>query len=219
MQIGQITSNNITNEEITIKDFEIIPVDYRYFENIEPTTETAIVYPFEKNKTYYLRIYISFAQKGKIRVSLCNLESMKMAKEMPIRIIPYSIAGYYDFIFTPDRNYNYLIFVSEEAIQCNARLENVFFEKIVNVLENKEYALLKDIGIQGEPGLRFSINGESFTLGKSGSFYLSDLEIRQLGFHIRENYSNDLSNLTSFPFGNNGKEFFIVNFQYKKEGD
>lgn len=224
MKIGQITSNSITkNEDITndlnfkYYDYSDKKVKYKYFENSDYEYESAIAYPFEKNITYYLRTNISASSTTRIKVLLCNLnsENGRVIKEMPVRIIPNYISGYYDFIFTPDRDYNYLIFISEDGTNyCKATLTDIFCEKLENILKDKKYHLLKDIGIQGEPGLRFSINGESFTLGKSGYFYLSDLEIRQLGFHIRENYSNDLSSLTSFPFGNNGKEFFIVNFQY-----
>ena len=217
MKIGQITSNSITeNEDITNElEYYEKKINYKYFENPNISKdESAIGYSFKKNITYYLRTDISASSTSRIKVLLCNLEDGKASKEMPVRIIPNYISGYYDFIFTPDRDYNYLIFISEDATNCGAILKDIFCEKLKNILENKEYKILKDIGIQGEPGLRFSLNGEDFTLGKSGYFYLADLEIRQLGFHIRENYSNNLSDLTSFPFGNNGKEFFIVSFQY-----
>jgi hypothetical protein len=130
---------------------------------------------------------------------------------MPIRIIPSFSIGFYDFIFTPDRDgYNHILFVSLNPTPTNSISvslgQQYKIEKLTNIVENGNF---KEIGIQGEPGLRFSINGGDFTLGKSGSFYLSDIEITQMGFHIREKINNPP---ISLPF-NKDKEFFIVSFQ------
>lgn len=174
MNIGQITSQSSSETELIarIQKGEIF---------IEENKN------FEKGITYYL----SFQYTGKSQNKTKILLSKNQKEQMPIRVLPIlEKSKTYDFIFTPDRDYNSIIF-------DNVTLEasNLVLIKLNNILGNVK--IIKDLGIQGEPGLRFSINGDDFTLGKSGFFYLSDLDITKVCFHKRTK-----------------EEFFIMTYQY-----
>jgi hypothetical protein len=215
MQIGQITSKNISENSV-VEDLTETEINYKYFSNTDNTTvEKGLLKKsvFEKDKTYYLKLKLtssatSFPQK--VKVKLCNIIKDNVTEEMPIRLIPNFIDNrVYDFIFTPDKNYSYFIIISTDGKQCSISFKDIFCEEISNVLNQTGYSLIRDIGIQGSPGLRFAINGEGFTLGKSGNFYLSDLDITNIGFHLRGSIEKPF-----FPQEKNSKEFFIMSFQY-----
>ena len=73
--------------------------------------------------------------------------------------------------FTPNEDYQYLVFCRNEALDDEGitysirdinieRLKNLIDTYFSNSYQNLSY--LKNIGIQGEQGLRFSLNGEGF---------------------------------------------------------
>lgn len=212
MKLGQIISSSIENDK-TSMSLSRVKIGYSsYLNGTQEETGFKIsgnnnTSTFEKGATYYIQ-FNNLQKKDGVKIILFNTDT---GYEMPIRIIPSFSIGFYDFIFTPDRDgYNHILFVSLNSTPINSINvslgQQYKIEKLTNIVENGNF---KEIGIQGEPGLRFSINGGDFTLGKSGSFYLSDIEITQMGFHIREKIDNPPIGL---PF-NKDKEFFIVSFQ------
>lgn len=90
-------------------------------------------------------------------------------------------------IFTPNADiYNNLIIELDRT-----GIQNLGTSAIVDIQETEDYKVLqkivpisfegkgsiekiKEIGIQGNPGLLFAINGEPFRLGKTGTFILAD---------------------------------------------
>jgi hypothetical protein len=189
IKLGQITSKSVRNTKKE-KDIEI-----------EENIKNKLFFNFEKGQTYYLQLNLSSSNSDEIKVVLSNGKF-----EMPVRIIPNFSTGVYDFIFTPDRDYTYISFTSANVDNSSS----IIFQQLNNIFLN--YTNIKDIGLQGFPGLRFSINGESFTLGKSGFFYLSDINITQMGVYLRENIEN------TEDVVNKNKDFFIISFQYEDKG-
>ena len=186
IKLGQITSKSVINTEKNIE--------------IKDNIKNKLFFNFEKGQTYYLQLNL-LSTVSEIKVVLSN-----GTFEMPVRVIPNFSTGVYDFIFTPDRDYTYISFVSANVGDS----PSIIFQQLNNIFSN--YTNIKDIGLQGFPGLRFSINGESFTLGKSGFFYLSDINITQMGIYLRENIEN------TEDVVNNNKDFFIISFQYEDKG-
>ena len=190
IKLGQITSKskNIENTDIEITKGNI---------------ENQLSFDFKKGQTYYLQLNLSPSDStNEVKVVLSNGKF-----EMPVRIIPNFSTGVYDFIFTPDRDYTYISFVS-----ANVGNSPIIFQQLNNIFSS--YTNIKEIGIQGFPGLRFSINGEGFTLGKSGFFYLSDIDIIQMGVFLREKNLPEDINIPS----EDNKDFFIISFQYDDKG-
>ena len=61
------------------------------------------------------------------------------------------------------------------------------------------------MGLQGPPGLLFSMNGEEIRIGKSGIYEVEGININQLSFVIKNN--------SPIPYADN-LDYFIMDFQY-----
>lgn len=123
----------------------------------------------------------------------------------------------FELIFNPNLTYDQIVFElkrsSEDYSENDRQMKvNVLaFDKVNNIitdyLQNKYTNLksLKKIGIQGPPGLMFTINGEEIKIGKSGIYelYNENINISYLGFIIKDS-----------SFTQNGKDYFIMDFKY-----
>ena len=195
IKLGQITSKskNIENTDIEITKGNI---------------ENQLSFDFKKGQTYYLQLNLSSSSNSNSEVKVV-LSNGKF--EMPVRIIPNFSTGVYDFIFTPDRDYTYISFTS-----ANVGDSPIIFQQLNNIFSS--YTNIKEIGIQGFPGLRFSINGEGFTLGKSGFFYLSDIDIIQMGVFLKKEKNTEKESSTTLLPPSPEDISFIVSFQYDDKG-
>ena len=121
------------------------------------------------------------------------------------------------FTFTPNRpDYNYLVFALETNQPNNISYQLYELGNVCGDGGTKVPKKVKKIGIQGMPGLRFSINGEDFIMGKSGIFMLGDMDITQISFFVRDfsNAKNQTNYINYFPYVTDGKEFFIMDYEY-----
>jgi hypothetical protein len=194
IKLGQITSKSKNIKNI---DKEIA----------KGSIKNQLSFNFEKGQTYYLQLNLSSSNSDEVKVVLSNEKKF----EMPVRMIPNFTDGVYDFIFTPDRDYTHISFAS-----ANVGDSPIIFQQLDNIFSS--YTNIKEIGIQGFPGLRFSINGEGFTLGKSGFFYLSDIDIIQMGVFLKkEKNTKEESPTTPLPPSPEDISF-IVSFQYDDKG-
>ena len=128
----------------------------------------------------------------------------------------------FELIFNPNKNYNQIVFelkriasdfsISEQG--KNGRVMDIeildfyIINNIINDYLKSQYVdlqQLKKIGIQGPPGLMFTIDGEEIRLGKTGIYelYNDKIQISYLGFIIKES--------VQVP---DGKDFFILDFKY-----
>lgn len=116
----------------------------------------------------------------------------------------------FSIVFQPNSNiYTKLLFetteLKEESLLGNDNAIDFQSFTTINTVESGiESALfpnIKEIGIQGRPGLRFAINGELFQLGKTGMFVLDDEDFiyQDIQFFIED-----------------PKENCILDFKYKE---
>ena len=129
----------------------------------------------------------------------------------------------FELIFNPNSSYNEIVFeLSRLALDFN--LDNgdgtsgrkmainvLDFHLVNNIIDTylkSNYSgltKLKKIGIQGPPGLLFTIDGEEIRVGRTGIYelYNEDISISYLGFVIKDSL-----------FTQDGKDFFILDFKY-----
>lgn len=135
------------------------------------------------------------------------------------------------FTFTPNRNYKYLVFstksVNDKIIKAEEYGKLYLLENLCGTPQNST-ALplpkqLKRIGIQGAPGLKFSINGEDFIMGKSGIFMLNNIIVTKLNFFLKEiepstyKFYPDYIPYYSVDIGDDkikNYEFFMIDYEY-----
>lgn len=222
LNIGQFRK-----EQLTIDDYKdiipsnnIIEVDYirnhmrGYLQVIDKGIKLPDGMVFSKGVTYHIKMFLESNYAGSVTFMLAkDLEDS--AIYMPIKRMHLSEPlngspqGVTEIIltFTPNEDYQYLVFCRNEALDDEnitysirdiniERLKNLIDTYFSNSYQNLSY--LKNIGIQGEQGLRFSLNGEGFTMNSSGIFMLNDININQISFVVENENSSS----------------FLVDFQY-----
>ena len=167
---------------------------------------------FKEKQTYYIKGGQVASPSGeKCTVKLISEDGQQQQ-------IIGKFSGSLDFTFTPNREYKNLVFAFEADVAGYFRVRPTLYS-LGNVCGGdgtKVPSKVKKIGIQGMPGLRFSINGEDFIMGKSGIFMLGDMDITQISFYIRDfsNAKNQTNYINYFPYITDGKEFFIMDYEY-----
>lgn len=181
---------------------------------------------FNKGVTYYMTFKLTgFKVKNNITFKLISLDKGgKISQYMNIKTVTMPSIGEaeYETIFVPNQDYSYLIFeLDRGSDNSNGILEdsNYYYSAIPSSIEIKrltnlitdyfkneynDFTYIKRFGLQGPPGLIFSINEEEMRLGKSGIFTLPDINISHLCFLIKEDGGAS----------GDGKQYFILDFQY-----
>ena len=174
---------------------------------------------FKKDKLYYIRITLTNAPGGETTKILVKMKSTINTNEMIIGEYDWNNATY-DIIFSPNNvNYNKIVF----EIQRNqsdylnptrvATISAYTVYEVTDIIEEflkKTYTnllYLDKIGLQGPPGMLFSINGEQMKIGNSGYYELEDIIIGQIGFipqPTNQTYKDE----------KNALQYFILDFQY-----
>lgn len=173
-------------------------------------------------RSYYLKIKI-YKQTDIQNITLKMVDDTKQEdNEQGIELIKVPAGNttdyvIYDFVLKPNSNYNqiYLI-LSRTMADYNIDLGNGFYgrqinleiiqvQEITNLLETylpsriDHKRLLKQIGVQGPPGMLMSIDGEGIRIGRTGIYEINyGISISFIGFIID---SSDTTN-------------FILNYQY-----
>lgn len=177
---------------------------------------------WQSNSSYYLKIKIyKQEQKQIIDIKLRN-NIIMVDKERIIKniVIPAGEQGdfsIFEIIITPteDHYYNQLDFIlNRELIDYNilnedgtyGRRLNIVIErldKIYNIINFLSPSIngskiLKQIGIQGPPGLLMSIDGEEIRIGRSGLYEINHgINISFIGFVVEAD-----------------EKYFILDYQY-----
>jgi hypothetical protein len=122
---------------------------------------------------------------------------------------------YIELIFTPNMSgvYTKIIFeldradLSDSTAKIETSIANIDLQLIKNLIPNN--IDIKEIGIQGNPGLIFEINGEGFHLGKTGTFTLEeeDFIYKSIGFCCNTN--NNSPNIKDI--------YFILDYKYEEK--
>lgn len=222
LNIGQFRK-----EQLTIDDYkDIIPsnniIEINYIRNhmrgYLQVIDKGIKLPegmvFSKGVTYHIKMFLESNYAGSVTFMLAkDLEDS--AIYMPIKRMHLSeplngsLQGVTEIIltFTPNEDYQYLVFCRNEALDdenITYSIRNINIERLKNLIDTyfsnsyQNLSYLKNIGIQGEQGLRFSLNGEGFTMNSSGIFMLNDININQISFVVENEDSSS----------------FLVDFQY-----
>jgi hypothetical protein len=182
--------------------------------------------------TYYLKFRVKQRADLPQKFTL-TLQSSEVTTDNTEDIRTFSVnqgpEGYttFELIFSPNATYNQIIFdlrresldfytttitdLGESVSGRVMEVEILEFKKLTNIVTNylaKKFSgltELKKIGIQGPPGLLFTIDGEEMQIGRSGVYelYNSDIVISYVGFVIKDSlYTQD------------GKDYFIMDFKY-----
>jgi hypothetical protein len=182
--------------------------------------------------TYYLKFRVKQRTDLPQNFTL-TLQSSEVTSDNTEELRTYSVKqgldGYttFELIFNPNATYNEIIFdlrresldfytttIIDTGESVSGRImevEIIEFKRLTNVITSylaKNFSGLtglKKIGIQGPPGLLFTINGEEIQIGRSGIYelYNNDIIITYMGFVIKDSlYTQD------------GKDYFIMDFKY-----
>ena len=176
----------------------------------------------KKQRSYYIRFKIfKQATKQTITVRLINTEKEK-DNVQTIEIIEieagnsdnYSV---FELVLSPNDNhtYNQIYFeLNRELIDYNTKNTDGTYGRKINIAINRldeiynvinflqtaidNKTTLKQIGVQGPPGLLMSVNGEAIKIGRSGLYEINNgIKTNFIGFIIENN-----------------EKYFVLDYQY-----
>ena len=176
----------------------------------------------KKQRSYYIRFKIfKLATKQTITVRLVNTEKTEDNVQTieSIEIAAGNINDYstFELILSPNdtHTYNQIYFeLNRELVDYNMKPEDDTYGRIIriaidrldeiyNVIDYLQTSIdnkntLKQIGVQGPPGLLMSINGEAIRIGRSGLYEINNgVNTNFIGFIIENN-----------------EKYFILDYQY-----
>ncbi len=226
-QIGQLRRSDITsystdityNQGLIVNENSIIDF-YDSCLYLEGTNVVSSLY------SYYLRFEVTqlvdSAQDFTIILKNSELEEDNSQNIRTFKVKMGTGTSVFELIFNPNSDYNEIVFeLSRLAIDFNMDngdgtsgrimdikvLDFYLINNIVNTLSTLYPGLtnLKKIGLQGSPGLLFTLDGEEIRIGNSGIYelYNEEIAISYLGFVIKPS-SGVLD----------GKDYFILDFRY-----
>lgn len=208
-KIGQITKNQITSYLSSLtyrKDLVNTEDTIIAFQN--PRLVLSGVNVLSSKYTYYLSFKVNqsvtYAQDFIIRLKN-DAENIAVSSQDIKKFNVKKGNGYstFEFVFTPNSTFNQVIFelqrldIDFTGVSRVLNIEVINFSRVNNIISDylaSKYSglsSLKKIGIQSNPGLLFTINGEEIRVGRSGIYelYHKDIDITYLGFvAIDENY-------------------------------
>ena len=176
----------------------------------------------KKQRSYYIRFKIfKLTTKQTITVRLVNTEKTEDNVQTieSIEIAAGNINDYstFELILSPNdtHTYNQIYFeLNRELVDYNMKHEDDTYGRIINIaidrldeiynvidylqtsIDNKN--TLKQIGVQGPPGLLMSINGEAIRIGRSGLYEINNgVNTNFIGFIVENN-----------------EKYFILDYQY-----
>lgn len=175
-----------------------------------------------KSRSYFIqyKIYKQVDNEQIIDVKLTNtnkqsdniqeLKTIRVPQGNPTEFVTF------DLVISPNSTYNQINFIlnriskdysienSDGTYGRDINMEINHFDEIINIIdtylsseiENKK--ILKQIGIQGPPGMVMCIDGEEIRIGRSGIYEINNgINISFLGFIIHDN-----------------DKYFILDYQY-----
>lgn len=177
--------------------------------------------------SYYLRFEVTQLTNC-VQNFTIKLKNSELIEDNVQQIRSFSVKqgiekNVFELIFNPNSNYNEVIF-ELERLALDFNLDNkdgtsgrimdikiLDFYIIDNIIEKylsqafSGLTSLKKIGIQGQPGLLFVLDGEEIRIGRSGIYelYNENINISYIGFVIKD------SSLTQ-----DKEDSFIMDFRY-----
>lgn len=213
---GQFRSTQIVNYLIDIS-FNISTIQKQSEMTDDIFTDYAINLPLVqvdehgKQQSYYLRFSINKMESEQTLIlKLVNGNNIQTIRTFKIAAGLTSDAVVFETIINPNNDYNQIYFelvrTADDYNIKNGRLINLNINKIASIynvinflnpsIDNK--GKLKQIGVQGVPGMLMSINGEEIRIGRTGIYELNfGAIISSLGFIIE---SNDKTFLLDYQY-------------------
>ena len=176
----------------------------------------------KKQRSYYIRFKIfKLATKQTITVRLVNTEktedNVQTIESIEIAAGNANDYSTFELVLSPNDNhtYNQIYFeLNRELVDYNMKHEDGTYGRIIkiaidrldeiyNVIDYLQTSIdnkntLKQIGVQGPPGLLMSINGEAIRIGRSGLYEINNgINTNFIGFIIENN-----------------EKYFILDYQY-----
>ena len=175
-----------------------------------------------KQRSYYIRFKIfkqETAQTITLRLVNTNktTDNIQTIETFTIEAGSNSDYSSFEFVLSPNDNhsYNQIYFeLNRELIDYNTlnqdgtygrriaividRLDEIY--NVINFLQTSigSSSVLKQIGVQGPPGLLMSINGEAIKVGRSGLYEINNgIDTTFIGFIIEDN-----------------EKYFVLDYQY-----
>lgn len=222
--IGQFRRNQLSSYEdkiqITRENNGSVGVQIITIQTQEglPLKDTALVLKnsLKKGENYYFSFYTS-ADRSDPGAFIVYLYDSKNEVAQPIKRFDVGAGTFCEMVFTPnDINYNKLVFKKvtkssdSDRVYINEVREgtvylNIELWQLKNIIPLLDVSYIKKLGVQGPPGLMFSMNGEEIHIGKSGIYEVSGLNINTLSFVIK--------NRSPIPY-EDGKDYFIMDYLY-----
>lgn len=172
---------------------------------------------YVRTETYYVRVRIKrrtdSSQSFEIKLqedsgALLEEPRVQHIKNIVVyqKVNPKEEYDYFEFIFSPNSQYNKLVFTMSRTVtdfytttgSKHGRVMEFDIEDVrvvKNLLSSSvmtsyygDVGMFRKIGIQADPGLMFSLNGEEMRIGRSGFYELYDdnIPIVSLGFVIKD---------------------------------
>lgn len=156
-------------------------------------------------------VIIKLAKENASALATDNIQQVaKITIPAAVTSEQFTVPIIYDIIITPNDDYAELIFAIDRdgkdltetprAWMPNVGFQVVEFGKINNVISKMNTegtGRLKQMGVQGQPGLEMCINGEMIRVGRTGIYEINHgVDVTFLGFMPNEN------------------DHFLVDYQY-----
>ena len=173
--------------------------------------------PLENTKNYYLNIGVEGCKDNDCNINIKiiqrqendgKIESLKSRVVKENLFVAKDSNNFYSIIFNPiEKDYDTIVLeiirdnndfqVTEEGkigrilgpVLVDENKQEIFsFSSIVNLLKDESY-IVTELGLQGEPGQLFTIEGEEFRIGKSGVYemHFENIGINNIGVIPQEN--------------------------------
>lgn len=228
--IGQIRRNQISSYSTKVNYKKgLIENDNSDMDFYDPYISPSDGSQISSSYNYYLRFRVKQRTDSAQNFSVKLMKNNELGENEYQTLRSFSVRSgkginyiTFEMIFLPNQDYGTIIFeLKRELLDFeteeqgkSGRIMEIEIEEfciinniITSYLQSHFSGLetLKKIGIQGPPGLLFSIDGEEIRLGKTGIYelYNEKIQVSYLGFIIK--------NSVQAP---DGKDFFILDFKY-----
>lgn len=198
IQVGQLRADLLKNYiknsfEITTKDGEISSPD-------QPFEAGTIYYisgiPVNGNQNSYTYIYLS---DGVMKQSI---KTIPFIKEETKTI---------DIAFVPKNTCKNIYIKKQNDASGIGRGQTITINALADILP-VDGSTIQKLGFQAVPGFTFVLNGELIRVGKSGTYSISDINVKTLGVVGNATANPD----NPIPF-NEDSNYFLMDYQYVKE--
>ena len=168
---------------------------------------------FEADTIYYIpSLYIN----NDSSIQLIDVVLTGDGAEQVVATVPFPYgpgSKHIELAFVPKRNFNKINLRKRSDKGGNLSFSSTEMIKKENILNQLPHVgVIKKLGFQAAPGFAFILNGELVRVGKSGTYSISDINVKTLGVVGNATANPD----NPIPF-NEDSNYFLMDYQYVKE--